>query len=141
MRTAEFGGAAIHGNLSQLAFDRKPKFEIYFRRRFGPGEFNLPHDRAGFRLRLQCEADAAPSRGGLLDADLLSGHHPLAWNALGQVEPVFVRIFEYQHPACDERNGLLRGNAVQRRVPSNASHLAGRPTPARVAVIAMRVEE
>ncbi len=84
MRTAEFGGAAIHGNVSQLAFDRKPKFEIYFRRRFGPGEFNLPHDRAGFRLRLQCEADPAPSRGGLLDADLLSGHHPLAWNALGQ---------------------------------------------------------
>jgi len=84
VRTAEFGGAAIHGNVSQLAFDRKPKFEIYFRRRFGPGEFNLPHDRAGFRLRLQCEADPAPSRGGLLDADLLSGHHPLAWNALGQ---------------------------------------------------------
>ncbi|MDP9291770.1 MAG: hypothetical protein M3O82_05340, partial [Verrucomicrobiota bacterium] len=56
VRTTEFGGAAIHRNASQLALYRKPQFEIYFRRRLGSGEFNLPYDRASFKRRLQCEA-------------------------------------------------------------------------------------
>ena len=38
--------------LRNLVSTRKPQFKIYFRRRMGSGKFNLPYDRAGFKLRL-----------------------------------------------------------------------------------------
>src|SRR5262249_6394690 len=75
------------------------------------------------------------------NTNFLSRRYPLARDSFRKIYPVFVRIFQYQHPACDDRNGLLRRNAVKRGVSSNAGHLTSCPTAARVTVIAMRIEE
>src|SRR6185503_149949 len=119
----------------------KAQFEMYFRRRLCRCQFNFPGNRSSFRLCLQCKVDAAPARGSLLDADFFPGRHPLTQDALRKVQTVFVRILEHEHPACDEWNGLLRGNAVERGISRDAGYLSSCPATSGVTMVAMPIEK
>ena len=54
---------------------------------------------------------------------------------------VLIWILEDEHPTHQQRNGLLRGNAEKRAFASDSRDLTSGPTPARVIVVSMRVEE
>ena len=57
------------------------------------------------------------------------------------MQPVFVRIFQHQHPADQGWNGQLCGDTKQRTVSFDAGNFSRRPAATRVIVIPMRVQE
>ena len=119
----------------------KSKLEVQLSRHFTPTQFDMPDDRLGFRLQPQAEANAAPTSWSFCDPDLLPGCYPLPGHAFRQIKSVFVRIFQHQHPAHQQWNGLLRRNTIKSRVAGNATYLTGGPASACVRMIPVRIQK
>src|ERR1700722_11532873 len=114
---------------------------MYFLRRGGSGQFYLPDNGLILGPGDQTERNSAPTRGSFLNSDLLPRGYPVSRNTFRQVQNLFVRIFQYQHPTNQQWNRLLGRDAIGSGFACDAGNFARRPTSARMSVIAMRIKK
>src|SRR2546425_9475133 len=99
---------------------------MYFLRLAGTREFYLGDNALCIRVSKQTKVYSTPARGRLIDPDLFSRAHPIAWQTLAEIKAVLLRIFKDQHPADQQRNRLLCRNAKGRGPAVDARNLSRR---------------
>src|SRR5947207_13686321 len=120
---------------------RQAKLEVDVGRPSRCGQKDFTGNTSRGRVRATFEAYAAPSRRSTFDADGFSGDEPCPGNAFSEIEHVFVGIFQHPHPAHEQSNRYLSGNAKESRAAVDTRHFARGPASARVVMIVMRVEK
>jgi hypothetical protein len=113
--------------------------ELFRQASFG-GKRDDGHKRVR-RARFHAVVDATPACGGTADGDRLARGQPVARDRTSEMETALIGVFEDQHPADEEGNGLLGWDAEDGSASGDARDFACGPTAAGVVVIAVSVEE
>src|SRR5207302_8704926 len=83
----------------------------------------------------------APASRRSINSDFLARPAPLSRNSLCKIKPVFIRVFEHQHPPNQKRNRQLGWDAEQSIVAIDSGNFTRDPTAASMVVISVGIEE